>query len=568
MTALAETATPAHARKRVLIVDDSFIIRNLVKEIVESDPDLEVVGTAEDGKIALQRVRQLKPDIVLLDIQMPEMSGLETLRRLGLRSPCKVVILSSLVADADSAERVEALRLGAVATIGKPSGGVSLDLKQKRASQVVSVVRDALGLPPIVAETLEASSTPQETADLLSGSFGDVLVAELRTAVLVFDHEGRLIRANDAARRILRGRDLTPGRATIASVCDDFNQPLAGEIWDVISGLEPPAEAETSIATAEGDWTAVRRTIRPVEVGGKPRGALVLLDDIGETRRMWSLLGKTMSSDVAKSLIEAPAALGGEIREATILFADIRGFTPLADALGPRATVELLNRYFSYMADVIGAEGGVIDKFIGDAIMALFGLPTSRGDDADRAVAAARNMHRALKLMNERLTRSEPQLEIGIGIASGLLVAGQIGSPDRMNYTVIGDPVNLAARIEGVTKSYGNAILICEETFAKLSRKVPTRRVDVLVVKGRQTPTTIYEVFVEEPGPAASEWLQAFDAAVAAYVAGDFVTAQRHLSRAQSANPDDAVTSVLARRCRQLSLRDLEWAGAWELGDK
>jgi len=90
----------------------------------------------------------------------------------------------------------------------------------------------------------------------------------------------------------------------------------------------------------------------------------------------------------------------------------------------------------------------------------------------------------------------------------------------------------------------------------------------VLVVKGRQTPTTIYEVFVEEPGPAASEWLQAFDAAVAAYVAGDFVTAQRHLSRAQSANPDDAVTSVLARRCRQLSLRDLEWAGAWELGDK
>jgi adenylate cyclase len=568
MTALAVTAKPPRARKRVLIVDDSFIIRNLVKEIVESDPELEVVGTAEDGKVALQRVRQLKPDIVLLDIQMPEMSGLETLRRLGLRSPCKVVILSSLVADADSAERVEALRLGAVATIGKPSGGVSLDLKQKRASQVVSVVRDALGLPAIVTETPKAPDTPQDTADLLSGSFGDALLAELKTAVLVFDHEGRLIRANEAARRILRGCDLTSGKVTIASICDDFNQPLASEIWDVISGREPPAEAETSIANAEGDWIAVRRTICPVEVGGKPRGALVLLDDIGETRRMRSLLDKTMSSDVANTLIEAPAALGGEIREASILFADIRGFTTMADALGPRATVELLNHYFSYMADVIGAEGGVINKFIGDAIMALFGLPKSYGDDADRAVAAARNMHRALNLMNELLAGSEPRVEIGIGIASGLLVAGQIGSPDRMNYTVIGDPVNLAARIESVTKGYGNAILICEDTFAKLTRKVPARKVDVLVVKGRQTPTTIYEVFVEEPGPAASEWLQAFDAGVTAYLAGDFVTAQRHLSRAQSANPDDAVTSVLARRCRQLGLRDLEWAGAWELADK
>ena len=131
MTALA--AKVIDVRKRILVVDDSLIMRQLVSEIVDSDPDLAVVGTAENGRVAIQKVRQLAPDAVLLDIDMPEMTGLETLRRLGLRSPCKVIILSSLVTNQDASERVEALRLGAAAVIGKPSGGVSLDLKQRRA---------------------------------------------------------------------------------------------------------------------------------------------------------------------------------------------------------------------------------------------------------------------------------------------------------------------------------------------------------------------------------------------------------------------------------------------------
>ena len=127
-----DPAATGGARKRVLVVDDSFIMRNIVKQIVESDPDLEVVDTAENGLIALKKVRQIRPDVVLLDIEMPEMSGLETLRRLGLRSPCKVVILSNFVGNAASAEQMEAMRLGAAATIAKPSGSVSLDLKQMR----------------------------------------------------------------------------------------------------------------------------------------------------------------------------------------------------------------------------------------------------------------------------------------------------------------------------------------------------------------------------------------------------------------------------------------------------
>jgi adenylate cyclase len=308
--------------------------------------------------------------------------------------------------------------------------------------------------------------------------------------------------------------------------------------------------------------------IRPLVVGGKPCGALVLLDDIAQKRRMQTLLEKTMSSNVARAMIgTSETALGGAMREVTVLFADIRGFTPLAEALGARRVVDLLNEYFSYMVDVIGSEDGIIDKYIGDAIMVLFGVPTSLGDDADRAVAAARRMHRALKLMNE--LRGAPSLRIGIGLGSGPAIAGQIGSPDRMNYTVIGPPANLASRIEGITKVYGSNILICGETCRRLTRPVPIRKVDAVILQGMETPTEIYEVFVEDPGVAASDWLGEFDAGVTSYLAGDFAVAQAHLARARDLNPDDVMAGILAQRCRRLGLRSPgEWTGAWKLTEK
>jgi class 3 adenylate cyclase/ActR/RegA family two-component response regulator len=559
------------ARKRVLVVDDSFIMRNVVKQIVESDPDLEVVDTAENGMVALKKVRQIKPDVVLLDIEMPEMSGLETLRRLGLRSPCKVVILSNFVGNEDSAERMEALRLGAVATIAKPSGSVSLDLKQMRESKIVSVLRKTLGLPPIVDATPPGNEDQPlrflESVDFSIGRIGDQLLDGLETGVLVFNPEGALVRANPAARRILQGWDLTLNGSTVGTLCDEFNYALGQEIWDAIGGSGDSVPADVNIAKPDGEWISARRVIKPIVVSGKPCGALVLLDDIALKRRMQSLLEKTMSSNVARAMIDnSDAALGGAMREVSVLFADIRGFTPLAETLGARRVVDLLNEYFSYMADVIGAEDGIIDKYIGDAIMVLFGVPTSRGDDADRAVAAARRMHRALKLMNE--LRGGHVLKIGIGLGSGPAIAGQIGSPERMNYTVIGAPANLASRIEGLTKIYGANILICGETYKRLTRPVPARKLDVVILQGRETPTEIFEIFVEDTA-AATGWLDEFDAGVTAYLAGDFVVAQAHLARAKDLNPDDVMAGVLAQRCRRLGLRSPgDWAGAWKLTEK
>jgi len=553
----------AGGRKRILVVDDSLIMRNLITEIVDSDPDLEVVDTAPDGRSALQKVRQLKPDAVLLDIEMPEMSGLETLRRLNLRSTCKVVILSSLVANEDSAKRVEALRLGAVATIGKPSGGVSFDLKQKRASEIVRTLRRALDLPTLG----EPIIPPAEAETPEPAGFADDLLAGLDTGVLLFDHSGRLMRTNPAAGRILRGCDIAPGHATIGSICGEFNQPLGDEIWDVIGGGESRLPDEADFAAPDGGWIPVRRTIRPTGRPSEPRGALVLLDDITDARRMRALLDKTMSPGVARNWLAAPDEhLGGELRDATILFADVRGFTSLAETLGAYAVVDFLNRYFAYMADVISAEGGTIDKFIGDGIMALFGIPTSHGDDADRAVAAARNMLRALALLNDQ--PGFPTLKIGIGIATGPVIAGRIGSPDRMNHTVIGNAANFAARIEGACKTYGCQILVSDETMKRLRRPVTSRMVDVVAVEGQQTQTAIHEVFVEPPDDA-EQWLELFSTGVSAYLAGDFATAQHHFANVGMINPDDPVTRVLAERCRQLDRKPpADWTGAWKLREK
>jgi adenylate cyclase len=280
------------------------------------------------------------------------------------------------------------------------------------------------------------------------------------------------------------------------------------------------------------------------------------------------MLDTTLSSNIASGVVNgSDPAPGAAMREVTVLSANIRGFTALANSLGAGRVVDLLNEYYTYMTDVVGAEDGVIDKLVGDAIIVLFGVPISHGDAADRAVATARRMHRALKLMNE--LRGVPMLQIGVGLGSGPAIAGLIGQPDRMTYTVIGEPADLAARIERVSKAYGARILICGETFSRLTCKVPARRLDLVQLPGRDTPTELYEIFVDDPGIAASGWLAAFDAGVSAYLEGDFVAAQHHLARAKELNPDDILAVMLAQRCRRLALSHAgPWTGAWKLSDR
>jgi len=177
---------------------------------------------------------------------------------------------------------------------------------------------------------------------------------------------------------------------------------------------------------------------------------------------------------------------------ATILFTDIVGFTRLAEQISPRETNIILNRYFSAMTDVVFNYDGTLDKYIGDGLMAVFGAPMERDDDAERAILAAKEMREKLALIMMEKGSPSSKFDIRIGINTGRVVAGNIGSPRRMDYTVIGDPVNIAARLESIAEP--NQILIGEETHKTVKGKFEIREIGRKKMKGKSEKIMVYEV--------------------------------------------------------------------------
>ncbi|WP_437951447.1 adenylate/guanylate cyclase domain-containing protein [Sorangium sp. So ce296] len=220
-----------------------------------------------------------------------------------------------------------------------------------------------------------------------------------------------------------------------------------------------------------------------------------MVDGLKERDKLRSTFGKYMTESVLEHLLAGKVQLGGETLTVSILFCDIRSFTTISEKMNAHELVGLLNEYFTEMVAIILDEGGVVDKYIGDAIMAVFGAPVPRPDDAVRAVRAAIRMRAALARFNERLAeRGIPALKTGVGIHTGEVVAGNIGSEARMEYTVIGDAVNLASRLESATKELGVSVLLSEDTHRLVSDRFNTRPVSEITVKGRVQPVMTYAV--------------------------------------------------------------------------
>ncbi len=269
---------------------------------------------------------------------------------------------------------------------------------------------------------------------------------------------------------------------------------------------------------ARGDYTVRNTSYRADELGRLSEAFDAMARGLDERDRVRDLLDKNVSPEIAAQLLRDGATLGGEERQVTVLFADLRGFTTLSEQLSAPELLALLNRYLDRMSAALEAHGGVIDKYIGDAIMALFGAPVAHGDDADRALAAALAMQRALVAFNAELAaEGKPPLGIGIGINTARVVAGNIGSSRRLNYSVIGDGVNVAARIESLTRNpeYRTSIITTAATLAARSQKDPatpapnydsrapfpvsaapirTRPLGTVPVKGRAEPVEIFAV--------------------------------------------------------------------------
>ena len=216
-----------------------------------------------------------------------------------------------------------------------------------------------------------------------------------------------------------------------------------------------------------------------------------------EKRKMKRLFGQYVSKDVYEQLVSNPelARLGGQRRQMTVLFSDIRGFTTVSEKGQPEDIVKTLNEYFTRMVEIVFAHKGTLDKFVGDMVMALFGAPLDDPNHAEHAVDAALEMIRELNRLNEKWTaEGRPALDIGIGISTGPMIAGNIGSEAIMSYTVIGDSVNLGARLESLNKEYGTRIIISEATRDALPDRYLFRPLGDVVVKGKTKPVAIFEV--------------------------------------------------------------------------
>lgn len=231
------------------------------------------------------------------------------------------------------------------------------------------------------------------------------------------------------------------------------------------------------------------------EVGDLAEAFDQMTEGLKERDKVKSLFSKFHGSSVAEDLINKDIGVGGQTKEVVVFFSDIRGFTAFSEKRSPEEVVEMLNEYFGVMVKIINSHGGVVDKFIGDAIMAVWGAPKSSDRDAHQAVRACLEMRRALEELNERrIARNQPPINIGMGLHAGKAISGTIGSDERMEYTVIGNTVNTASRIEASTKAFGADLLISDTVIERIGEDFKTELAGAAEVKGRSEALKMFKV--------------------------------------------------------------------------
>lgn len=307
----------------------------------------------------------------------------------------------------------------------------------------------------------------------------------------------------------------------------------------------------------------------------KKLGTMLLFEDISTEKRIKATMSRYVDSQLTDQLMaDGGDLLGGKSSEATILFSDIRGFTSISESLGPQDTVSLLNEYFTLMVDCIQDEGGMLDKFIGDAIMAAFGMPVSHDDDPDRAVRTAIDMIKVLRRFNlDNQAKGKQPIDIGIGINTDIVVSGNIGSRKRMDFTVIGDGVNLASRLESACKQYAAHILISENTYRNLRGTYRTREVDRVIVKGQSKPVAVFEVLEyhdEQSFPHAMEVIAHFKDGINKYRQGEWDKAIKAFGKALEHHKEDKLSQIYIDRCVYFQKQPPgeDWDGVWRMTSK
>jgi len=438
-------------------------------------------------------------------------------------------------------------------------------------------LRDQQRLEMLAAQSAIALDNARLFREVLDErNYTENVLRSLSDAVLTLDNLGNVVKLNDAARALLRVRSDEVLGASAVRLFSRANPWLLTSVQKVISERVADFGVDASLCRFDGEKVAVNYHTTPLAApDGAPLGCTIIIDDITEEKRLRATMARYMTASVAEQVLAAgESVLGGRSQMATVLFSDIKGFTAIAEVLGPQQTVSMLNEYFSEMVEIVFEHHGILDKFIGDAIMAVFGTPFASPQDVDNALKVALGMRRALVAFNARQAAvGKPCFEIRIGINSGDVVAGNIGSTRRMDYTVVGDGVNVAARLESANRYLGTGILISAATRAQLRDYYRLREVDLLRVSGKREPVPVFEVrgHGDDPRPAGElEMLESYARGLAAYRARAWSAAVAHFEGALAIAPQDQPARLLRERALFCQYQEPppEWDGVWTLSDK
>ncbi|MEO5360309.1 MAG: GAF domain-containing protein [Nitrospirota bacterium] len=406
-------------------------------------------------------------------------------------------------------------------------------------------------------------------------NYNESMLQSMSNGVITLDEEGKIITCNASGLRILK----TDINQIISKETGAFFTGQNSWIVDKVRQVENTRSAEITMDAAlvfNGESVSANVTVLPLVSNEKKKlGNMIILEDISGEKRMKSTMSRYMDPALADQLLAGGEdILGGKSTQATVLFSDIRGFTTFTEELGAHGTVSLLNEYFTLMMECIQAEGGMLDKFIGDAIMAGFGIPIPYEDNDDRALRCAIAMLKSLWQWNtKRAADRKKPIDIGIGLNTDTVVSGNIGSPKRMDFTMIGDGVNLASRVESACKQYGARILISENTYNKLRGIYQIRDIDDVIVKGKTKAVRIYEVLdyhTETTFPYLMEVVGYFREGRKLYQLGDWDRAARAFKESLKLHTADKLSKIYLERCEHLKTNPPEgpWDGIWTMTSK
>jgi adenylate cyclase len=404
-------------------------------------------------------------------------------------------------------------------------------------------------------------------------NYNESILRSLTNGVITLNADLIVETCNEAALRILHEDTEKIIGVSATEYFGRHNDWINESIARVQASNENDTTVDAEIVLASGDVMSINLSLVPLlSLQNELIGTMLVFEDITSEKRMKGTLARYMTKEVADQLMESDAMLGGQLQKATVFFSDIRSFTTISERIGAAETVSLLNEYFTLTVDVIFNNKGILDKYIGDAMLAVFGVPFTSGADEDHAVTAGLETMRILHQFNDsRTAAGKDTINVGIGISTAEVLAGNIGSMKRMDYTVIGDGVNLASRLEGANKYYSTNILISESTYRKLTGDYLARQVDLMQVKGKNEPITVYEILDHENGNnSLRESVEIYNAARGHYRSQSWDKGIAMFEQATACNDSDGLSRMYIDRCRHFKENPppADWDGVWVMTGK